>query len=114
MRDIKYRAFNYGRFRYIASNYDLSYWACSGAEGEECSLSEMKFEQFVGLTDNDGVEIYEGDIIFAKGVNAEIKFYHGCWMAFSSASCYFNLYYYKNRCKVIGNIHQNPELLNES
>lgn len=66
--------------------------------------------QFTGLQDKDGVEIYEGDIIqlgddtFFLGADEIVK------VAWSSDGywLYFRLF---DKCEVIGNIHENPELV---
>lgn len=79
-------------------------------------------EQYTGLKDKDGKEIYEGDIIQLKGSPYVycIEWFDYYW----SINDYGKLGYQDyepqplNHCvyessKVIGNINENPELLNE-
>lgn len=89
--------------------------------------------QFTGLTDKNGKKIFEGDILtiarkmdgmgtyylptLVSPVNVEVKWDFCGWMwetlcvdkryiQFPEAWCYFE-------CEIIGNIHDNPELLGE-
>ncbi len=77
--------------------------------------------QYTGLQDKNGKEIYEGDIVnFEREGNFVIlwnnKNYAGVW-TFSPIS--FQIYspcwygdWDNKKCEVIGNIFENPELLN--
>ena len=85
--------------------------------------------QFTGLTDKNGKRIFEGDI-----VDASAEWWDACGPAghdsptipvewskdncgfdpFANYDCDCGVYIDANNCEVIGNIHDNPELLEDS
>lgn len=77
--------------------------------------------QFTGLTDKNGKEIYEGDIIQDNNGIGVIMWFQTSWGVASYAHGYNGLKsytavdsFYSNETKewdIIGNIHYNPELL---
>ena len=81
--------------------------------------------QFTGLTDKKGKKIFEGDIVDVEydvqysGVARErigvfqVVFDRGCFMKRKAVKG--GLYHFipSDVCKIIGNIHDNPELLKE-
>ena len=71
--------------------------------------------QFTGLHDENGKEIYEGDIVKADWFNrdeviGEICFSMGCFILANSSVSDNQLFIFKS-FEVIGNIYENPELL---
>jgi uncharacterized phage protein (TIGR01671 family) len=71
--------------------------------------------QFTGLTDKNGKRIFEGDIVEINhnaypGVKGEVFFKNGSFML-KNVSDVLTLYGFLPWCEVVGNIRDNPELL---
>lgn len=115
MREIKFRAWDKRRNEYI---FHDSLCCPSLSLGE--ILATYEVEQFTGLTDKDGNEIYEGDILrsgrqykymYSNGYTGNIYFddFMACYKYGDMGG---HLTQAKaDYCEIIGNIHENPELL---
>ena len=74
--------------------------------------------QFTGMTDKNGKKIFEGDICKVGNLVYKVVFeYSAWWFKILSKKVYccpaFNSHC-GDLCEVIGNIHDNPELLEDS
>lgn len=118
MREIKFR----GRDDLTGNGWvygDFSY----GYYGNQClvdeiSVVEKTVGQFTGLKDSDGREIYEGDILSLREGSDEmiqvIDFYAAITALDLSEMMNLRLldyYFERGEVRVIGNVHDNPELL---
>ena len=103
MRTIKFRIFDSEIKKYI----DISASAIMLDELNNLKPN-LKIEQFTGLHDKNGKEIYEGDIV-TDGVG-KYKIVYDLKLAGYQPYCIFRDDP-ENYCEVIGNIYENPDLV---
>ncbi len=126
-REIKFRAWD-KKNGYYADYEDIeeevTAQAIDGWRSEDGGTSftldygvkDFVVEQYTGLKDKNGKEIYEGDIMEFGIAGDENRGVVGYEEDFGSYETYTSKGYiiaplFTSRGKVIGNIHENPELL---
>ena len=117
MREIKFRAWDFGQFPKMEYDVTISTgkdWSCF----DDREIIGRAIMQYTGLKDETGKEIYEGDIITAVIVPAQSVPTMGEVVFDVEHLCYGNKnlsgitpFYNLKDCKVIGDIYKNKELL---
>jgi len=128
-REIKFSAWDKTNNEWFMEGqpFDLNF---SGSYGDfffdndhPCNMRDVELEwlQFTGLHDKNGKEIYEGDIIefltnegILRGIVAYCVELSAWFIEYNKNKgdilhCYIDG---DGQCEVIGNVHDNPELLN--
>ncbi len=134
MRTIKFRAWD-KKNRYMSTMFD-EWFAHPETYSIDCGISfgdtfnhkskveDFEIMQFTGLLDKNKVEIYEGDIVRMRFDDCELYWNETNFITrFENGGFVFKLIEEKSnvwdinasegdeQCEVIGDIHQNPELL---
>jgi len=113
MREIKFRAWNKVNNNYYYNVQDIHDGIIGDSFQSILENEDFVVEQYTGMKDFNGVEIYEGDILQDVD-NGNIVGFVEYDDAFGEYDCGDNnLYECTRDCQVIGNIHEQPELLEE-
>lgn len=86
---------------------------CNESSDNQPDISDIILMQYTGLKDTNGVEIYEGDVVSQYNTLNEST-YVGEVKRDETGRYYIALHHHvptvNQRCEVIGNIHENPDL----
>lgn len=135
MREIKFRAWHkeIKRMGIVEVLSQHAAWVCGEHINFDYPLFELELMQYTGINDKNGREIYEGDIVVQYGIDwdkidldsMEYEDYPQKVVMTDVVSLERFRYWLKNEkwgyegeelidpeeCEVIGNIYENPELL---
>lgn len=115
--EIKFRVWDKKSKSFISAPLDICVQSGRLTFTNEMYYSPGKFlydaiiMQYTGLKDNNGKEIYEGDIIKVGAKVMEVVFSKGCFYSPFCGSNYRVGGWIENSVKVIGNVYQNHDLL---
>ena len=114
MREIKFRI-----WENRIMNYNPSTWFAESTINDEFD-NDRNVMQFTGYIDINKKDIYENDIVRIQGLDDiyKIEFINGCWLLvycgiMKKLVTTYYLNAWQNDLIVIGNIYENPELLEQ-
>jgi hypothetical protein len=121
MRELRLRVFDKQSREYVRPDYGLVGF-CYPLDGRvevlDCNgdiLPNCIIEQYTGLKDKNGKEIYEGDIVddgYSRICKIRWSEKYAGFKAVNENDGYgTNIWFVSKYGEVIGNIHENPELL---
>lgn len=105
----------------VRVNLDHPTDSCFSCPDHECwspywSWKDIEMYEFTGLKDKNGREIYEGDIVRTNeaGWIAKVVYHRDGFVCIDNTSFGYSSHCEWGEFEIIGNIYENPELLEKS
>jgi len=120
MREILFRGKRTDTGKWISgqlARYNLRFDVANMVDEHEMLVPVLTktIGQFTGLTDKNGKKIFEGDICKVGNLFYKVEFIYSCWWFTILSSKVYCCPAFDSHCgeycEIIGNIHDNPELL---
>ena len=98
----------------MAGNGDIWIIDEDSVAGDWIVNNDLHLMQSTGLKDKNGKEIFEGDVVKCNGLLGTIESFKAMWIcSFMKYNNYQKVGFFAQEIEVVGNIYENPELLED-